>query len=212
MQKLITEYLFQHKKCSLPGAGSLEIRNTEATVSAGQKMITPPMPEIHFTDHSGDAAGLHNYIATVKGISVDEAANELNKFCGGLRSLQQGDKCNMPDAGNFYINHKGQLDFIPEILPNYFLPNIDAERIVHDGDPHSILVGDTETTNTAMEEYFSEDKPFKKKVWWIVAVVLLILVAAAIVYYLNDDRVNSFFGNSGKPEVKAADSSYRSLP
>lgn len=212
MQKLIAEYLFQHKKCSLPEAGTLEIRNTEATAEAGQKKITPPVPVIHFTDQTGDTTDLHNYIAAGKGISVDEAAYELNKFCEELKSLTQGEKYNMPDAGHFYINPKGKLDFIPETIPAYYLPVVNAERVVHEGNSHSIMVGDRETTNTAMAEYYSEDIRVKRTTWRIWAAVLLVLAAAAIVFYLNDDRRNSFFGNSTKPEVKAAGTTYRNLP
>lgn len=212
MQNLIAEYLFTRKKCSLPAVGTLQIRASEATVAAGLKSISAPVPVISFTDQVGDVTELHNFIAAGKGISVDEAAYQLSKFCSELNSLQKGETYDLPEAGNFNKNGQGKLSFTPVSIPAYFLPDVHAERAIHEGNPHSILVGDRLTTNKEMKEFFSDDIPAKKSTWWIWAAILFVLVAAAMIFYLNDERRNSFFGNSNKPEIKQADSTYRKLP
>lgn len=212
MQKLIAEYLFQHKKCSLPHEGTLEIRNAEAIVLAAQKMISAPVPEIHFTDHKGDTADLQNYIAAAKGITADEAEYELNKFCEELKSLPSGVEYEIPAAGHFFITASGKPAFKPATIPEYYLPTVNAERVIHEGNPHSILVGDRIMTNTAMAEYYSEEVPATKKTWLIWAALLFVLAAGAVIFYFNDDFRNSFFGNSNKPEIKAAGDTYRKLP
>jgi len=70
-------------------------------------------------------------------------------------------------------------------LPAAFLQPVKAVRVIHPEAEHQILVGDKETTNTVMNEYFSE-VPVKKSRWWIWAIVLGIAALIAILLYLNN--------------------------
>ena len=212
MQKLIATYLFQHKKCALPEICILEIIRTEAEVIAGERKITSPVPAISFTDHFTDSADLQNYISVNKEISHEEAGYQLQKFCKDLNALQKETPFEIPGAGNFYITRSGKLAFDPVVIPQSFLPDVQAVRLIHTDTPHAILVGDTETTNAAMEEFFKEENPIIKSNRWIEALILLLLAAAAIIFYLNSKNSNSFFGSSHKPEVNPATSTYRKIP
>lgn len=209
MQKLLAEYFFQHKKCSLLQAGTLEIRNTEALIVSGDKKITPPVPEIKHTIHVTDATDLEDFIAVHKQISREEAAYQLKNFCSDIKSLQGGTKIEIPNAGIFSVNAAGKLVFTPLLLPPHFLPDVPAERIIHAGKAHAILVGDTETTNTAMAEFLTEDAPVKKSKWWLWAALLFLAAIALFFVYLNDQNRNSFFGISHQEEIKSAPATYR---
>ncbi len=212
MQHIISRYLFTRKKCSLPGVGTLEIRATEAIAAAGLKSITAPFPVINFTDHVGDVSDLHHFISTDKGIGADETVAGLDTFCNEIIGLKKGETYHLAGTGDFNVNGQGKLCFIPLTAPAYYLPSVHAERVIHEGNPHSILVGDKITTNKEMTEFFTEVVPAKKSTWWIWAAILFVLAAATIIFYLNDERSNAFFGNSNKPEIKKADTTYRKLP
>jgi hypothetical protein len=58
------------------------------------------------------------------------------------------------------------------------------------------LVGDKETTNTLMNEYFNEDVLVKKNRWWIWAIVLAVIALLAILIYTNNVNLSSMAGNA----------------
>ena len=212
MQSLIANYLFQYKKCVLPDIGTLEIQSTEAGVISGEKKITPRVPSIIFTDQFTDSGDLQHYISVNKEISNEEADYQLNNFCKDLNALQKDTQLEIPGAGNFYVTHSGKLSFDPVIIPQNFLPEVQAERMIHNNTPHAILVGDTETTNAAMEEFFKEEKPAVKSKRWVWAVLLILIAASAIIFYMNNKNSNAMFGTSQKPDVKPAPATYRKIP
>ena len=74
---------------------------------------------------------------------------------------------------------------------------MEAERVIHPQAEHSILVGDKETTNTVMTDYFNEE-PVVKDRWWIWAIVLGLAALAILLFYFNDADASSFFGNAVK--------------
>ncbi len=212
MQKLIAGYLFRHKKCVLPGLGTLEIRNAEAGSVAGEQMITPPTPGIHFTDKVSDAEGLALYISADKNISPAEATYLLEKFSGDIHQSGSGQKTEIPGAGYFSKDADDAVIFIPAELPAYFFPNVHAERVIHPDKSHAILVGDKETDSAAMAEFFAEETPARKRYWGIWTALLFGIAGAAMVFYMNDDNRNSFFGVSHQYGIHAAGDTYKKVP
>ena len=128
MNKLIAGYLFQHKKCAIPGIGTLEIRHTEAGYLPGQQTITAPIPEIHFTSRVSDNEGLAVYLAADKNISPEEAQYLLAKYAEEIGQLAPGEKEEIPGAGTFSKDADDLINFMPVQLPAYFYPAVPAER------------------------------------------------------------------------------------
>lgn len=211
MQELIASYLLQYKKCPLPGVGSLAVRRTEATIIAGEKRIAAPAEEIIFSHDELNADDLHDFIAAQKGISKDEAAYQLGRYCEELKSLQGSDKATIQSTGEFYRDADGSLAFIP-VQPLFAAQDIYAEKVIHPDTSHAILVGDTETTNVAMNEYYAEEEPKARSRWWIFALIIFVIAAALIGFYLIDPAHNSSFGISHKYDVDSAGKTYKSLP
>jgi hypothetical protein len=81
-------------------------------------------------------------------------------------------------------------------LPAAFLQPVKAERVIHPEAEHQILVGDKETTNTLMTEYFSEEVHVKKNRWWIWAIILCLVALIIILLYLNNAGLLSMAGNA----------------
>jgi hypothetical protein len=212
MQKLLVDYLFKYKQCALPQLGTLQIKNTPASSIFGEQKIAAPIPEIHFSDTINNSQYLQDYIAENKNISTNEAAQQLIKVVEYIKALQFGESIVLPGAGKFCKDEHKKITFIADEIPAYFLPAVHAERVVHPNESHTMLVGDTETSTTAMAEYFAEDEPKVKSKWWIWALVFFGLAAAGIGFYASEYKTNSFFGVFTKPDVKAADSTYRMLP
>ena len=212
MQKLIAGYLFRHKKCALPGVGTLEIRNAESGSVAGEQMITPPTPGIHFTDKVSDAEGLALYIAANKNISHAEATYLLEKFSDDIRQSGSGQNTEIPGAGYFSKDADDAIIFIPAVLPAFFFPGVHAERVIHPDRSHAILVGDKETDSAAMTEFFAEEVPAGKRYWGIWAAVLFGIAGAAVGFYMNDVNRNSYFGVTHQYGIHTAGETYKNVP
>lgn len=211
MQELIASYLLQYKKCPLPGVGSLCIRRKEAVILTGEKRIAAPLEEITFSNDELNADDLHDFIAAQKGISTDEAAYQLGRYCDSLNQLQGSDKAAIHGVGEFYRDADGSLGFTP-VQISFGAADLLAEKVIHPDKAHAILVGDTETTNVAMNEYYAEEEPKAKSKWWIFALIIFAIAAGLIAYYLNDPAHTGSFGISHKYEVDSVGKTYKSLP
>jgi hypothetical protein len=211
MQELLASYLLQYKKCPLPGIGSLAVHRNEAVIIAGEKRITAPAEEIVFSQTESDADDLYDFIAAQKGISKEEAAYQLGRYCEELKQLHDNEKISISDIGTFYKNANGSTAFTP-VQVSLSATDIYAEKVIHPDRSHAILVGDTETTNVAMNEYYAEEEPKAKSRWWIFALILFLIAVVLIIFYLNDPAHNNNFGISHKYEVDSTGKTYKTLP
>ena len=83
----------------------------------------------------------------------------------------------------------GNITFEPEATTQLFDP-VAVERIVHKNAEHQVLVGDKQTTNTAINGALSiEEKP-KREVWKMAAIILFVVGVSVLVFY--------FYGSAGK--------------
>ena len=212
MQKLLADYLFQYKQCSLPEIGTLYIKNTAAFSIFGERTISSPVPVIAFNDDVHGTENVETYIALQKNITRDDAAHQLKKIVDIIKTLPLGQHLEIPNAGKFYKDEYEKIGFIAVEASAHFLPQVAAERVVHPNDSHTMLVGETETSTAAMAEYFAEEEPAMKSKWWIFAIVSFAVAIAAVGFYASGKNADSFFGASNKIEVGVADSTYRMLP
>jgi hypothetical protein len=71
-----------------------------------------------------------------------------------------------------------------------------AERVIHKDAEHAILVGDKETTNVEMTEYYTDETAVAKDKWWIWAIVLGVVAISVIAYYLSQNGIADFGSKS----------------
>ena len=195
MQQLIASYLFQHKTCPLPGLGTLLIKQAAAQGNFLHKTITPPQVYISFENKESEADTLVDYIAAKTNSPVLTAIDALGKYCNQLKSeLNSGSTTAINMVGSFTADDTGSIHFKPVQLPAALLPAVDAQRVIHPEAEHVMLVGDKETTNTEMAEYYTET-PVAKNYWWVWALVLTVVSLLAILLYYNDPLFSPSFGN-----------------
>jgi hypothetical protein len=188
MQQLIASYLFQFKTCPLPGLGTLYIKQGIAKTDFLNKAITPPVSSITFDAAETDAHILVDYIAAKKNISELEAIKELGKFCNELKAASNtGVGGYINDVGTIFTEASGEILFTQAPVPQQFLQSIPAERVIHSDEEHHLLVGDKETTNMQMAEYYTEDNQVKDR-WWIWAIVLGVIGIIGLLIYFSDKQ------------------------
>jgi CCDC81-like prokaryotic HU domain 2 len=196
MQHLIASYLFQNKYCALPGIGTLSLTAGKAATDFLDKKIKAPLTSIIFSETGNKTDGLQEYIAATTSSDKYEATEALEYFCDGIKkSLHNNESITLESIGQFFVDGSGSIKFQPVDLPKAFLQDVNATRVIHPEAEHAILVGDKESTNTLMNEYFS-DAPVKKSRWWIWAIVIVSIALLALLIYSNSLNASSMAGNA----------------
>lgn len=198
MQQLITSYLFQNKICPLPGFGSLSIATNGAEADFTNHLVTAPKQIIQFNVKEMNTNGLLTYVAEKTRQNEEDVTESLRSFCAGLKhEISTHAKANLPGIGNFFVDENGNTIFEQEEIPEAFNQHVTAIRVIHPNAEHTILVGDKETTNTMMTEYFSEEEVVKDR-WWIWALVIVALALLTLIIYFSNSNNASHLGNSVK--------------
>ncbi len=197
MQQLIASYLFQNKYCALPGIGSLWVTAGNAATDFLDKKIKAPQTTIIFSDVENKDEGLLDYIAASTSSDKYEATEALEHFCDAVKNnLANNSPATLMGIGEFFVDGAGKIQFQPAALPEAFLPDVKAERVIHPEAEHHILVGDKDSTNTLMTEYFSDTAPVQKNRWWIWAIIIASVALLALLIYSNSVNASSMAGSA----------------
>lgn len=154
----------------MPGIGTLEVVTQPAEYDFSKQRITAPKQRILF----------------INAAASDHIFNEFSAISQLMKEkLRSEGVVEIAGLGSFIRDDDGSLAFESvEIDASLFQP-VTAERVIHKDAEHAILVGDKETTNTEMTEYYTEDTSEPKDQWWIYAIVLAAAAIAAIGYYIS---------------------------
>lgn len=182
MNKIIAPTLFHNKICRLPGIGTLKMVSNAAESDFVNSRINAPFETIDFTPVE----------------SGDDFFNEFSAFSELLQTkLDEKGNYLLNGIGTFVKANDGEISFNPFRLDATFTPAISVERVVRQDAAHAILVGDQETTNVEMTEYFSE-QPSPKDLWWVWALIFGLIGISILVFFyyqhgfLSSGNVNKF--------------------
>lgn len=171
MFDIIASSFFQKKTCRLPGIGNLELVTTSAEYDFSQKQIRSPRQTILFVSTPASNAGFNEFSA------ISQLLND---------ELDKNGKVDITGLGTFTKDENGLLHFLAATVNEDFLQAVAAEKVIHKDAEHPILVGDKETTNTQMAEYFSDDVPQKKNRWWVWMLLIAVTSIVALgVYFVQ---------------------------
>jgi len=181
MFDIIASSFFQKKACRLPGIGNLELAYTSAEYDFGSRQIKAPRETILFIPSPSSDKGFNEFSA-ISQLMKDE--------------LDRNGYVEVTGLGSFTKDSSGSIHFdAVEVSDNFYQP-VAAEKVIHKDAEHSILVGDKETTNTEMTEYYSEEETETKSKWWVWAIVLAVAGIAAIGYYAYANGFNDLASKS----------------
>lgn len=179
MYQLLAPTLFHNKKCRLPGIGVLSLVTNPAQTDFANGQVLAPYETIVFIEDRSDEKVFNEFSALSELLqkNLDEQGTVMLKGIGTFRKLDTG-----------------ELHFSPIQLDPVFNASVEAKRVIREDASHPMLVGDQETTNVAMSEYFNDSKPVAKSRWWIWALIMgaIGLAMLLIHYYRNGFH---FFSN-----------------
>ena len=176
MYNIIAPSFFQKKNCVLPGIGSLSLLTHPAESDFTNTQIKAPRQEIVFTS-SSSGYGVFNEFSAI---------SEMMK-----RNLDEEGRVELLGIGTFTKDSKGNIIFSAIQLDDNFNQPVTAERVIHKDAAHAILVGDKETTNVVMTEFYNEEPAITDR-WRVWALLLAAIGIGTVVYYLSQYGANNF--------------------
>ncbi|MBC7686805.1 MAG: hypothetical protein H7211_01355 [Aquabacterium sp.] len=168
MYQIIAPTLFQNKICRLPGIGTLTMIQHPAKTEFVNNLINSPTETIEFLACNADEKLFNEF----------SAMSELLK-----RHLENKGSYVLNGIGTFMKEGEGAIKFLPVTADSILTPPVPAERVIRQDAEHAILVGDQQTTNTEMSEFFSGKAPLKNY-WWVWAAALAAIAIAALAIYI----------------------------
>lgn len=184
---ILYKYLALYKKLVLPGIGNFTIEESPANLQFTDKLLSPPAKEIIFTTQVLPLDN-HFYSFLANELKVDKitAVRLYNQETGSIKKqLEQDGKATLTGIGTLQKQDDTIMFMAAEGMPEAFVP-LHAERVIHKNATHTILVGETEVTNTKMQEALEYTNENPKDYWWLYALILAILALFVIaVYYSN---------------------------
>jgi hypothetical protein len=180
MYKTIASSLFLHKKCMLPGIGTLSLTSHSAETDFLTKRIKAPFQRIEFIQNSNE-------------INLLSEFSEVSNFI--KNKLEKDGSVLLDGLGTFTKFSNGKLDFYPISIDSVFNPDIKSEKVVKQETVQEILEEDQQTTEIEVEESFiTNDTKFER--WKISAIVLFAISILLIIIYISQKGFN-LFGNNG---------------
>ncbi len=172
MYDVIASAFFQKKYCRLPGVGNLELLTIPAEYDFPSQQIKAPRQQIQF----------------IRAARTDNVFNEFSAISQLLREhLQREGTVDIRGLGTFSKQADGTIDFTAALISDDLFQPVLAQKVIHKDAEHSILVGDMETTNVEMTEFFNEEAVVVADRWWIGALIAGLVGIAVIAYYLSQN-------------------------
>ena len=186
MFELLHQYLIENSSLHLPGIGTMEFAEVSARLDVADKKLQASRRELRLNT-DGTASGKHSlmgFLSRLLQVSEEDAFNVFQQFAETVRSnLASKGILYWDNLGAFQKDESGALHFVQTSDLDEYLPPVAADRVIRQNAEHSMTVGDTETTNTAMQEYYDETVVIAKDYWWVWAIV--IVVTSAILIWLK---------------------------
>jgi nucleoid DNA-binding protein len=183
MQDYIQKYLSHNREVVVSGLGAFKvIKNTPEWQAVPQQFVAPTTDIVWTASSEATTEQFINYIAQTKKISLTSAIDFINNEIAIMGNLI--DKNGFDEwigLGTFKRDTLRKITFVPNETLQYS-KMVAAEKVIRKNEVHTMTVGEQETTNTAMEAFYSEPekKPFK---WWLWPLIIGVGGIAYILYY-----------------------------
>ncbi len=205
MKEILLKYLLQYQQLGLPGIGYLQLHTRASQTDIVNKRILPPTPAFRFATDVPAASqkDLVRFIASRMQVAEDLALRELEDFCTtALEGIKKGLPLEWSGFGSIRKGLAGEMAFELSSKSIFAFPPVTAERVIRVNAEHTILVGDTEKTNTQMSELLTEDEPQKRSRWWVWALVLAFAGLGVLGFYLyqHNGRIDAFRNQQTLPQ------------
>ena len=191
MQDTLYEFLVINKKLSLPGIGTISLRQNPSQLDFTNKQVISP--SFYFVlDHENDKPSkkVFEWLSASNGLTEWDAIRSVNDFSFSLKNkIAEAGEVNWENVGVLKRDNTGKLKLNSCTIELKTEQPVYAEKVIREKFEHTVLVGEKEKSSVEMAEYFAEDVP-KKNYAWIIAIALTVLAVMFIGWYFSEKGFN----------------------
>ncbi|MGZ5191301.1 MAG: hypothetical protein ACXWCZ_09800, partial [Flavisolibacter sp.] len=186
---ILTKYLVQYKRVSIPHIGTFEIVQQSPELHIGDKLITAPLFTTKYVNNDQVTDHQFHFIENCEQLAKDE----LSSFGENLNKMIRKHPFYWNGFGTLRYD-SSRLVFDPLSIELNSLSNIIASKVTRKNVRHSMLVGDLQMTGQQVTEVFNQPELKKPKeiymtVGWIIFIIAII--GTAVVLYLGRFQVSA---------------------
>jgi hypothetical protein len=212
MDYLIEHFLLSQHVCPIPGVGTLRLQRRAPIAHFGENKMVAPVPFIELESLSSNETDFLNFIKGSLGVEKEAAMNLLKDLSDEIIKMDGDTKFPIGKLGVICKDESGKFTFLSTDLPEYLLPSVKLNRVVHPNATHSVRVGDHEHSNQFMTELLSEKEIIRKEKWWIAASFLLFLGLAGLFYSMFLSPQKNKWSNQIPISVSHEPKNYQFIP
>jgi hypothetical protein len=177
---LLTDYLLQYRRLSIPSIGHFELRSQPATLEFAEKRIHPPRYEVVFSERDEVDHALVEYIGQRQHLDRQAAEDRLKQMGVKLKEYLSTGSLNWAGFGEL-TRRRDQVFFRPALT--YPAPTpVHAEKVFRENMAHNVLIGDREFQKTT--EVVEEKVGRRYPEYMIISLAVLFLAILFILWHL----------------------------
>ncbi|WP_300598592.1 hypothetical protein [Niabella sp.] len=212
MFPLLSAYLYQEKKLTVPGIGLFELIPVHA--ATGFETVEAPGWEIRFTENKAAASNqnpdaFYEALAAKEAISKVEALEQFEEFARNvLVRLNDQETVNWEDVGTLE-KPDFRIAFTPKAVTLSPFTGIAAQKVVREHTNLQVLIGEKETSTEAIKEAQQKEQAGKTRSRNITWIVLAAAVAIAAAFLLKNGCSLQSSGNQQKASIQKNEATYQ---
>jgi hypothetical protein len=181
--QLITKYLLQYRKVSIPHIGTFRIRTLSPRLDVADKRIGAPAFTTEYSSFDSVSEHQFTYLARVQQSDRERISQELSSFGQQLKENIKG----RPLAWKGFGILKGSerdIIFEPEEIRLQALQPVIAAKVIRLNAPHRVRQGEDEISSHQKSGTGQKKSTYKKSRLHVIAWILLVLALLAILFIL----------------------------
>jgi len=179
---LLTKYLLQYHRLSIPHVGTFELVQQPPEYNVVDQLILPP--SFHLNWNNNDVLTDHqlSYLAASVRSNKEKVRQELDVLGKRMKSNVQKKYFNWNGIATIKSSN-GSIDVERNLLSADGLEAVPAHKIIRENAAHNILVGDRQMTSQQMGQALSKEAG-KRSYVVVIGWVLFFLALLAIIFLL----------------------------
>ncbi|MGZ3860819.1 MAG: hypothetical protein ACXVMS_14855 [Flavisolibacter sp.] len=188
MLSLLTKYLLQYRRLSIPHVGSFELVSQPAAFNVVDQLMMPPY--FHLNWQKNDQLTDHQlaYIAASRKTDKEKIKRELEVFGENLKTRVGGASFTWNGIG-VISQEDGVIAIKKALLPSEGWEPVTAHKMIRQNASHNMLVGDREMTSLQMSGSLGH-KRLKRSNVVLIGWILFFLTLLAILFLLYKNGFN----------------------
>lgn len=184
---LLTKYLLQYRRLSIPNVGTFELVQQPAEFNVVDKLVLAPKFLLNWNHNDSLPEHQLSYLAASVKADKEAVRDELEQFGGKFKTKIEKEAFSWRGVG--VLRKDNGAVVIEELLPVEGFDAVPAHRVLRENVEHSMLVGDQQMTSQQVTDSLSQSDK-KRSYMVLIGWILFVLTLLAIVFLLYKNGFN----------------------